>query len=388
MSQHQRNFGLDVIRTVAIVLVLIAHSMYVLYPYMSGFAEIMFNFGTWMTGAYGVELFFVLSGFLIGGIFIRDEIYRRDKADAERKSDLRSVSGFYLRRLIRTIPNYILYFFIFLTADRYFQKGNFLHSFPWKNFFLVQNFYHNDGRGFMGIAWSLSVEEFFYLFLPLLYILFRLLKRTRMNAFLYTACILWLVPNLLKLHYLFFLAPHTGFINIHLLHTTLFRLDSIAYGIFLAVIYQCDFAKSMQRWVQERRIHLLLAGILLTVAGLAYNFLFVIKPVQQANMIYWSYPLRSIGLVLLFPFFIGWNKARAGLMTKAISYTALFSYSIYLSHVIVIESFEELKVMRHWNIAPVLQMLIVWVLTFLISAGTYYGLEKPVLKLRDKLIIK
>lgn len=389
MSRHQRNFGLDVIRTVAIALVLIAHSITIFYPYMVGFAEVLFNFGIWVAGAYGVELFFILSGFLIGGIFIRDEIYRRDlQPQAGLSSDTKSVFTFYLRRLIRTIPNYILYFFLFYAADIYFKKGNFLHSFPLKNFFLVQNFYHNDGRGFMGVAWSLSVEEFFYLFLPVLYILLRLLRFARMRSFIYTASVLWLIPNLLKLYYTLFVASAEGFINTRISHTTMFRMDSIAYGVFLAIIYQCDFAKQIKVELQKRRVALFIAGLLVTLVGLMYNFLFVVKPVQQAYLIYWSYSIRSVGFVLLFPFFIGFREVRSNFFTHTVSYTALWSYSIYLSHVLVIESFHDMKIQYQWNLSAWLQFVVVWMITFIISGVTYYGLERPILKIRDNLTTK
>src|SRR5204863_1727576 len=99
-----RVFGLDLLRAAAIMMVVCAHGFVVLYPH---FGEPLGFFGH--GGFYGVELFFVLSGFLIGQILIRA---------AGALGRAANVASFYVRRWFRTLP----LFFLFLIANVVFER--------------------------------------------------------------------------------------------------------------------------------------------------------------------------------------------------------------------------------------------------------------------------
>lgn len=96
---QKRIFGLDAVRTFAILLVLMSHSRFLNHHFIE-----LYRIGN--LGYLGVELFFVLSGFLIGQILI---------TSFEKDSSLKSLFDFWLKRWIRTLPNYYL-FLIILTA--------------------------------------------------------------------------------------------------------------------------------------------------------------------------------------------------------------------------------------------------------------------------------
>ena len=91
----QRAFGLDLIRSFAIFFVILCHSVYIIYPVIpESIGNILLHYGV-----FGVDLFFVLSGFLIGRIFLKDLL-------ANQTIDFKT---FWLRRWFRTLPNYYLF---------------------------------------------------------------------------------------------------------------------------------------------------------------------------------------------------------------------------------------------------------------------------------------
>ena len=99
-----RNLGLDILRSVAIGLVLMAHSL----TFFFRWTRLDLDASYYVLGFLGVELFFVLSGFLIGRILIEDVLPERS---------WRSLGRFYIRRWLRTLPPYYLVLFL-LPVDR------------------------------------------------------------------------------------------------------------------------------------------------------------------------------------------------------------------------------------------------------------------------------
>src|ERR1041385_6257581 len=146
-----RVFGLDCLRAMAILGVIFAHGFVLLYPQMPAWLG-LFGHG----GFYGVELFFVLSGFLIGRILIR--------YDSDLGNGL-TVTVFYLRRWFRTLP--LFWLFVGLNVllelqirDHRMSLGEVLeHGF----FFRTLTAYHPS---FFPESWSLAIEEWFYLLFP------------------------------------------------------------------------------------------------------------------------------------------------------------------------------------------------------------------------------
>src|SRR4051812_45813147 len=129
-----RNFGLDVVRCLAITCVLTAHSgVYTFFGLNLGFV--------------GVEIFFVLSGFLIGQILVRD---------FAAPADSRIIFKFYLHRWLRTLPLYLL---VLIVKDLCEDGGTHLRF-----YFFSQR---NSDLTFFPVSWSLQIEEWFYLLLPL-----------------------------------------------------------------------------------------------------------------------------------------------------------------------------------------------------------------------------
>lgn len=145
---ENRNFGLDLLRFFAIIFVLINHGSYQLPKTLKNINQYFY--------LDGVLLFFVLSGFLIGSIFIK----------MCEKKDLKSnIFNFWIRRWMRTIPAY--FFVLLIVTFLHFIILKELDLFETiKHFLFIQNFKEFSPYLFPE-AWSLSIEEWFYLLLPI-----------------------------------------------------------------------------------------------------------------------------------------------------------------------------------------------------------------------------
>ena len=154
--------GLDIVRSIAILAVVLAHSSEFLLrlanaPCIGNGIRGFVNFVSPL-GSLGVELFFVLSGFLIGNILIKTFI----SSDSFSWQDVR---GFWIRRWFRTLPLY----WLILTVNIIMYRIMDLRSHEMNkalDYFFIQNLWYPHPIYFFGEAWSLSVEEWFYLTLP------------------------------------------------------------------------------------------------------------------------------------------------------------------------------------------------------------------------------
>lgn len=158
---------LDGIRGIAIGMILVFHYFLLQFQVTPGTAA-AYALATGRLAWSGVDLFFVLSGFLIGGILL----------DARDSSNYFQV--FYTRRFFRIVPIYgVLLFFSFLmalasTGSLAFLTQGLLHGpeVPWLPYpVFLQNFWMAARSSFgdrnLGVTWSLAIEEQFYLTLPL-----------------------------------------------------------------------------------------------------------------------------------------------------------------------------------------------------------------------------
>jgi peptidoglycan/LPS O-acetylase OafA/YrhL len=203
--------GIDYLRGIAILSVLIYHCF--------DFVE-SFRFG-WM----GVDLFFVLSGFLITDILIRAREHKN------------YIFKFYIRRALRILPIYLLVLLAFLSLAPILFNDQSVES-PYGYYTTNQAwffvFMQNWLMIFKGAApvpylshfWSLAVEEQFYLFWPLLLLLIPNLQRLKQG-------ILLLIPVILMIRILIFLhLPVDGFT----LYTNTFtRMDTLLMGAWLCI---------------------------------------------------------------------------------------------------------------------------------------------------------
>ena len=124
-----------------------------------------------LDGVFGVQFFFIISGFVLGHHFAKKYIHNCEKAD---------LKNYYLRRLTRMEPPYLLALIIFFIALVFIiKKYEFVELLPHfiASFFYVHNEIYHQHSYLMPVAWTLEIEIQFYILAPLLALLYRLKKR-------------------------------------------------------------------------------------------------------------------------------------------------------------------------------------------------------------------
>lgn len=365
---NNRIFGLDLMRTVAILCVVFSHALWN-FPDAEGPLVSIIE----LMGVMGVEIFFVLSGFLIGRILFR--IY------TDKDFLLSEFRYFLVRRWFRTLPNYYLVLVINILIVLWI--GRELPETIGRYFFFLQNASYKMPV-FFTESWSLPIEEFAYILTPfLLYLLFLLpLKVSRRKLFLWVTLFIILFFFGTKLIYNEWTSNLSMTLwNRHLKAVTLYRIDAIAYGIlaaYISLVYT-------EIWVKNKMIFLRL-GIVLFLVLHAIVPLFNVR--IETYPFFWNVlylPLVSISIAFLLPWLAGIKEASKTIAIP-ITYISLISYSMYLLHYSIV-----LQLMRH--IAPIeefefTQRLIYSVayivITILLSYILFRIYEKPMMDIRDR----
>ncbi|RYE14264.1 MAG: acyltransferase, partial [Rickettsiales bacterium] len=239
-ESSERIYGLDLIRCIAIVFVLIDHSL-ILMPEFKYKENVRNYFGT-----IGVELFFCLSGFLIGTILLKVLI-------SNNSYNINTILNFWIRRWLRTLPAYWFYFFLYTLLAvilRYKEFDKFNLNSGLQSLFFVRSLFFPLAIHFE-VSWSLAIEEWFYLIVPLFLFFFLKFIENRRKAFIAVMIIMIVIAVLLKslcfglinYGYLQSYAEHLkidNFINrlyIGIRKIIIFRLDGTVYGVIIAYFY-------------------------------------------------------------------------------------------------------------------------------------------------------
>ena len=153
-SRPSQNYKpIDGIRAIAVLWVIIFHAWLFQYNDFTSVGDRIFEnpFLIWISkGDLGVDLFFVISGFLIGSILFK-EFKKRNRLNFKK---------FYVRRVLRLLPVYVFAMIIGL----YFIEGDSWKS-AWSNLLYINNYVRGS---YMGWTWSLAIEEQFYIVIPFL----------------------------------------------------------------------------------------------------------------------------------------------------------------------------------------------------------------------------
>lgn len=356
--------GLDTLRALAIVLVIMQHMPRSLFP--EWFLHIKYS------GWIGVDLFFVLSGYLIGSQLLRPY------AQGTRPQ----VGKFYVRRVLRVLPAYLVVVVLYFVVPVFREQPRIVPL--WRFLTFTQNFGFNVfATGAFSHAWSLCVEEHFYLALPVVVLL--LLRRPSVRKSCGFALVLlaagvalrfWLWSHYLKPAY----HDEEQFPILYwklIYYPSYARLDGLIAGVATAAI-----SIFRPEWWRRFTSHgnLLLALGALVLAGAVWFF----QDMSSFAASVVEFPILAAGFGLMAASALSDTGILAKSRVPGATALATLAYSIYLTHKEVMHIDRELFG-RHVQMNGAVGWAI-YVPTILL-AGTilYVSVERPFLILRERL---
>jgi peptidoglycan/LPS O-acetylase OafA/YrhL len=359
---------LDGMRGLAILLVLMVHiipynPVQIHYPgekYIASFASM---------GWAGVDIFFVLSGFLITSILLRT------------KSGAGYFKKFYVRRILRIFPlYYITITIVFIVAPLINStlKTEVLANMPWYYLYIV-----NWGFAFnrltdslsIGLTWSLAIEEQFYLAWPLVVYYLNSKKLAFLSVILILSS---LIIRVGLFNYNGNLFDYSEFFY----HATFTRFDSLILGALIAVAFESEWWKGALKRIA--------VPILFITVGLV-GYLIRLRPDSplwdNPPMYTYGFTLLALGaggLIVILTTSAYNNPLRRLFRNSILSFFGKYSYAIYIFHRLVIQLLEDgfknnqLTGFPFWLLFNVLSVVIP-VIMALISWNLF---ENPILNLK------
>ncbi len=364
-TMQKKFYGLDHLRAFAIFYVFIFH-----YLMLSrGEPHWLSSFGTF--GWTGVDLFFVLSGFLISS-----QLFKEIKKDR-----LISFKQFFLKRFFRIIPAYLVTVTIYFCVPFFREYGQLPPL--WKFLTFTQNLGLDLNRNStFSHAWSLCVEEHFYLLLPLILLLLQYTKQIGKTW--------WLLPVVLVVGIAIRLYSYNKFYlpqaeeeyggvtwYKYIYYPTYCRLDGLLAGVCIAAVY-C-FLPTIWNKITVYANILFVTGLCILTG--AY---FLCSDHQTLAASVFGFTIVAIGFGCILVAALSEKSFLYKIKSRTTTLLANLSYGIYLTHKGIIHITRSL--LSDVQINSVLILLICMITCIVAAYILHLVVEKPFMKLRNKII--
>ncbi|MFC3034273.1 acyltransferase family protein [Pseudoalteromonas fenneropenaei] len=356
LADKTRQPGLDFLRAFAIIWVMLFHTgtLRIEMP-----IAVFSNLG-WM----GVDLFFVLSGFLIARQLFRFVATGQSI----------SLSQFYLSRALRILPAFLVVlgcYFVFPAI----QEGRGLPAL-WQFFTFTVNLFVDLSTNTFSHVWSLCVEEHFYLVFPLLAML---LRGKHLATKVIVVCLVIMIAGAFlrsQLWHADWVFPFGKHYMMYLYYPTYSRLDGLVAGVMLAAL--AVFMPKVWSKVQAHNHWVMGVGLV----GMSVSiWLFQDRLSFIATVL--GFPILAIS----FAFIVAAASSAANVLgpriIPVVSFIAAISYSLYLTHKAVF--FVVKTHLNDWaTIHPVVAFAIYSGAALVVASLLYFAIERPFLRLRSR----
>ncbi len=357
----ERNASIDAFRALGALLVFSFHTRFLIGKEFS-------------TGWTGVSLFFVLSGYLIGG-----RLLELSDRELPLKSALRS---FYWRRIVRIFPVYVVFLLVVTAVALITRDRALLDPLPWawtytSNFFHASSAYVFDPV--MGPTWSLAVEEQFYLLFPFVVLV---LGRRRLAAALFAMIVAGPVLRaalaIVVDHWpQYFTDKHEAVYVAGFTH-----VDAFAFGALINLMPAALCAKLGRGYVILTATAAAIALGWLTTGTMAGALWF--SPTDVGAQMIWGYTAVDVVCMLLICRAVSRPKDSLGRATGPMAVIGQWSYSFYLIHLPIIFMVSRAPQTFGVDVPGWLLLIIAMALTMGIARTLYEWIEKPALRLRAR----
>jgi peptidoglycan/LPS O-acetylase OafA/YrhL len=340
-----------------------------------------FGYNTLSNGWIGVQLFFVLSGFLIARLLLREES-RNGHVD---------IKAFWIRRILRIWPLYYCAMLIGWVAlplthgwslrDPAYLAAVSKHLLPFCLFLGNWSvaFHGPPPYDELSILWTVGVEEQFYIAAPLLFVLVP--KRFRMPL------VISLMGFAIWRRVGFARQIDHGITAVHFQYSTLTQLDTLLAGVLLALILDGGRGKSAPRWLLGSLQAISLIGIvaLATRPHLAKPYAMESGPRNP-----WLVTGEFVAIWATFALLIATLSLNDGIVRRFLAHRWIrwlgkVSYGLYMYHILAIRLGQELFGRLPWFANKELwQTIFAFALNVAMAAVSYQLLERPFLRLKDR----
>ena len=356
---RQRQPALDLLRAMAIIIVVIYHAGIMGFPLPA-------RVHRW--GWIGVDLFFVLSGYLIGGQLLA-ELARNNRLHLPR---------FYARRALRILPAYFVILTIYFLLSSWREYPDMAQPL-WKFLFSLQNIALHGGTAFSH-AWSLAVEDQFYLALP--FILLIVFWRPR--AAIILSCVILLGGIALRA----FLAAQNPSVDggvsfrgfqAWIYYPTWTRLDPLVFGVMIAAIEK--FRPRLWQRLTNSATWLWLPALALIIYALWLGEGDYINFTACA----WQFPLLATGMAALLICALSSRLPLRRVAIPGAAFVASIAYSAYLVQKLVIHGLAEFCTAHDLDTKSAPALITVELCVYATATILFFTVERPFLQLRRRI---